>query len=80
MELTVSVTEVAELFKAIQGKPGQLFEMMRMDIQEEVGKYLTNLMDAELTHHLGREKYERVDGDANHRNEHLAKVLYQGDR
>jgi len=68
MELMVSVTEVAELFKAIQEKPGQLFEMMRMDVQEEVGKYLTGLMDAELTHHLGRGKYERVDEEANHRN------------
>ena len=68
MELTVSVTEVAELFKAIQEKPSSLFEMMRMDVQEEVGKYLTTLMDAELTHHLGREKYERIEGDANHRN------------
>ncbi len=68
MELTVSVTEVAELFKAIQEKPGTLFEMMRMDVQEEVGKYLTTLMDAELTHPLGREKYERTEGDANHRN------------
>lgn len=68
MELTVSVTEVAELIKAIQTRPGRFFEMMRMDVQEEVGKYLTGLMDAELTHHLGREKYERADGDANHRN------------
>ncbi len=68
MELTVSVTEVAELIKAIQEKPGRFFEMMRMDIQEEVGKYLSSLMDAELTHHLGRQKYERSEGDANHRN------------
>jgi len=73
MERTVSVTEVAELFKAIQEKaiqekPGQLFEMMRMDVQEEVGKYLTSLMYAELTHHLGRKRYERVEDDANHRN------------
>ncbi len=68
MELTVSVTEVAELIKAIQERPGRLFEMMRMDVQEEVGKYLTSLMDAELTHHLGRDKYERSEGDSNHRN------------
>ena len=32
MELTVSVSEVAELFKAIQEKPGRVFEMMRMDV------------------------------------------------
>ncbi len=49
-------------------RPARIFEMTRLNIQEEVGRYLTGLMDAELTHHLGREKYERVDGDANHRN------------
>ena len=68
MELTVSVSEVAELIKAIQERPGRFFEMMRMDVQEEVGKYLTGLMDAELTHLLGRERYERIDEDTNHRN------------
>ena len=47
MELTVSVTEVAELIKTIQEKAGRVFEMMRMDVQENIGKYLTSLMDAE---------------------------------
>jgi len=75
MELTVSVSEVAELFKAIQEKPGRVFEMMRMDVQEEVGKYLTSLMDAELTHHLGREKYERTEGEVNHRNGSYARTF-----
>jgi putative transposase len=42
--------------------------MMRMDVQEEMGKYLTSLMDAELTHHLGRKRYERVEDVANHHN------------
>ena len=68
MELTVSVAEVAELIKEIQERPARIFEMTRLNVQEEVGRYLTGLMDAELTHHLGRKKYERVDGDANHRN------------
>jgi putative transposase len=30
--------------------------------------YLTNLMKAELTHFLGREEYERTEGETNHRN------------
>jgi len=59
MELTVSVTEVAELFKVIQEKPGQLCELMRMDVQEVVGKYLTSLMDAE-THPSFRQKEVRT--------------------
>lgn len=68
MELTISVSEVAELIKEIQERPAQIFEMTRLNVREEVGKYLTTLMDAELTHHLGREKYERSEGEANHRN------------
>jgi hypothetical protein len=41
---------------------------MRMDIQEAVGEYINGFMDAELTHHLDREKYERINGHADHRN------------
>ncbi len=68
MELTISVSEVAELIKEIQERPARIFEMTRLNVQEEVGKYFTSLMDAELTHHLGRKKYERVENGANHRN------------
>jgi len=43
--------------------------MIRMDIREVVGKYLTELMNVELTHFLGREPYVRIAGTAvNHRN------------
>lgn len=35
--------------------------METMNVQKDVGKYLTNLMKAELTHCLGREEYERVE-------------------
>lgn len=68
MEIKISVTEVANLIKEIQGEPARIFEMMTMNIQKEVGQYLTNLMDAELTHHLGRKHYERKAGEKNHRN------------
>lgn len=68
MEIKISVTEVATLFKEIQGEPGRIFEMMTMNIQKTVGGYLTKLMDAELTHHLGRKRYERGEGKKNHRN------------
>jgi len=40
--------------------------MATMNVQKDVGDYLTNLMKAELTHVLGREKYERNKGQANH--------------
>jgi putative transposase len=42
--------------------------MIRLDIREVVGKYLTTMMNAELTHYLGREPYQRAAEAANHRN------------
>ena len=68
MKLEVTISEIAEIFKEIQERPGQLFEMIRLDIREVVGNYLTAMMNAELTHYLGREPYVRVSGAANHRN------------
>ena len=68
MKLEVTVSEIADIFKEIQERPGQLFEMIRLDIRDVVGKYLTAMMNAELTHYLGREPYVRVSGAANHRN------------
>jgi putative transposase len=41
--------------------------MIRLDIREVVGKYLTTMMNAELTHYLGRDPYVRVSGADNHR-------------
>lgn len=68
MKLEVTVSEIADIFKEIQERPGQLFEMIRLDIKEVVGKYLTAMMNAELTHFLGREPYVRVAEAVNHRN------------
>jgi putative transposase len=68
MKLDVSVTEVVELFKEIQKTPEKLFEMMRLDIREIAGEYLSSLMDAELTIHLGRDRYKRCRIEVNHRN------------
>jgi putative transposase len=68
MKFEISVPEAIELFKEIQKQPKQLFEIIRTDIKETVGQYLTTLMNAELTHFLGRDPYERVEGEPNHRN------------
>jgi len=68
MKLEISVPEVVDLFKEIQEQPEQLFNMIRTDIRETIGQYLSGLMDAELTHFLGRKPYERLKGDVNHRN------------
>jgi putative transposase len=68
MKLEVTVSEIADIFKEIQQRPSQLFEMIRLDIRDVVGKYLTTMMNAELTHYLGREPYQRVAEAVNHRN------------
>lgn len=68
MELKVSVSEALALIKEVEGVPAKIFEYIGIGIQKEVGAFLTNLMAQELTHHLGREKYERKEGNSNYRN------------
>jgi putative transposase len=68
MNLKISIPKVIEIFKEIQEQPERLFEMIRFDIRETVGQYLTTMMNAELSHFLGREPYERSPGEPNHRN------------
>ena len=68
MKVEISVPEVVSVFKEIQEKPEKLFEMIRVDIRQSVGEYLSELMTTELTHFLGREAYERMEGEVNHRN------------
>jgi putative transposase len=68
MKFEISVPEAINLFKEVQKQPKQLFEMIRSDVKETVGQYLTSLMNTELTHFLGRDRYERIEGATNHRN------------
>lgn len=68
MKVEVGVPEAVTLSNEIQEKPKRLFEMIRVDIRETVGQYLTVIMALELTHSLGRDRHERIDGDPNHRN------------
>ena len=68
MKVTLSVTELMKIFKEIQAQPGRNFEMMRTEMTQGVGEFLTELMRAKLSHFLGREPYERKEGGTNHRN------------
>ena len=68
MELKVSVSEAIELIKEVKNVPAKIFEYIGMNIQKEVGTFLTNLMEHELTNHIGREKYERKEGEKDYRN------------
>ena len=42
--------------------------MIRVDVKESVGRYMSELMDTELSDFLGRKRYERIEGKNNHRN------------
>jgi len=41
MRVEISVPEVVSLFKEIQNQPEKVFEMIRLDVRDIVGKYLT---------------------------------------
>lgn len=69
MKIDITVPETVELFNAIQKNPGTLFEMIRADVKASVGQYMSELMEAELTRFLGRDRYQRKAGRlSNHRN------------
>ena len=68
MKVEISVAEVVEVFKEIQEQPEKILEMVRADMPQVVGKYLSEIMRLELTRFLGRQPYERVEDDSNHRN------------
>ena len=68
MKIEMSIAEVAGLFKEIQKQPEKLFEMIRVDLRHSVGEYLSKLMEMERSCFLGRERYERIEDESNHRN------------
>jgi len=68
MKVEISVPEILSIFKEIQGQPEKIFEMIRSETRENVGEYLSKLIEIELTKFLGREYYEHGKGDVNHRN------------
>lgn len=69
IEFSVTVAEIKEYIKGLVEAPGKYFSMIRYNVRESVGRYLSELMEAELTFYIGRERYERMgDGEGNHRN------------
>jgi transposase-like protein len=70
MNLEISLAEMKEILKEIKNKPEELFKMMRKEIKESVGEYLSSLMKIELSDLLKREPYERKEGELepNYRN------------
>jgi putative transposase len=68
MKMEITVTEALELINQIREQPNDLFDMIRSDVKDSVGQYISELMDVELTEYLGRNRYERISGNCNHRN------------
>jgi putative transposase len=68
VKVEISVAEVAEVFKELRGQPGKIVEMVKADMPKAVGEYLSEIMKVELAQFLGRQPYERADGESNHRN------------
>lgn len=69
IELSVNVAEVKGYIKELIEAPGKFFSMIRYNVRESVGQYLSELMEAELTFYIGRERYERRGGgEVNYRN------------
>lgn len=64
-----SIPETQAMFQEIMDHPGKIFELMRLDFKGIAEKALSELLKQELTHFLGRQKYQRrVDELSNYRN------------
>ena len=68
IELSPTVPETREFIKDIVEVPVNIFEIMRFSLQVTVGRYLSLLMESELTFMLDRDCYERSKGVVNYRN------------
>ena len=68
MKMEITAAGISEIINEIRKDPKSLFEMIRGNVQETVGVYLSTLMEMELTQFLGRDHYERSAREINHRN------------
>jgi putative transposase len=68
VKVEISVSEVVQVFKEIQEQPERILEMVKADVPQVVGGYLSEMMRLELTKFLGRQPYERMEEESNHRN------------
>jgi putative transposase len=68
VKVEISVSEMVQVFKEIQEQPEKVLEMIKADMPQAVGGYLSEIMRLELTRFLGRQPYERVGVESNHRN------------
>ena len=58
MEVTSTVPEVRQLFKQVMADPGSMFELLRIDLKQQVERAVNEMLKVELTAYLGRERYQ----------------------
>lgn len=58
----ISLPGVREIFKELESDPMSFFELFRVDMRRSCERALTELIKAELTSFLGRERYQRRGG------------------
>ena len=69
LKTEVKLPGVKEIFKEIMEQPEKMFDMLRIDLQKTCEQAVSALIQAELTHFLGREKYDRKHTETkNYRN------------
>ena len=71
MELESRIPEVRKLFKQVMADPGSMFDLLRIDLKEQMERVINEMLKAELTAYLGRARYEpasRDEGQKNYRN------------
>jgi putative transposase len=68
VKVEISVAEVVQVFKEIQEQPEKILEIVKANMPQAVGGYLSEIMKLELTKYLGRQPYERAEEESNHRN------------
>ena len=61
LECKVSLPEIKDFIKDLVLVPENIFKLIKRDITDPIGKFLTKMMEAELTF-LGRQKYEKIKG------------------
>ncbi len=59
IEVSINAAEIRAFIKDNSEVTGKIFEMMRFNVQQAVGRYLSLLMESELIFILSRERYER---------------------
>ena len=68
IEISGNLPETKEIFSEVMRSPEKMFELLEIDLKAIAERSVCELLKAELSSFLGRENYERANGENNHRN------------